>query len=77
MNKCVNVPLNWYVGDKKDKDDYETDVIVGGNLCESRNKILKDSWKQDKIAVMIDDDIKGLKECYIDNGKKTTRNIIN
>ena len=54
MNESVNVPLNWYVGDDKDKDDYETDVIVGGNLCESRNRILKDSWEQDKIAVMID-----------------------
>ena len=75
MNECVNIPLNWYVGDNKDKDDYKTDVIVGGNLCESRNRILKDSWEQDKIAVMIDDDIKGLKECYIENGKKTTRDI--
>lgn len=75
MNERVDMPLNWYVGDDKDKNDYKTDVIVSGNLCESRNQILKDSWEQDKIAVMIDDDIKGIKECYIQNGKKTTRDI--
>jgi len=75
LEQFIGVKPIWYVGDKQDEEEYNTDTIIGGNLCQTRNRILTDSWEVDKIPVMIDDDIKNLEECYIENGKKTTKNI--
>lgn len=46
-------------------------VIQVGSLCESRNTVLVDAFKEGKIAVEVSDDLKAVKELLMVGAKKT------
>ena len=74
MQELIGVPVTWYVGENE-LEDYKNagaiNVIESGGLCDSRNAILEDAFKDNKYAVELSDDLdKIMLATFIGGNKK-------
>lgn len=68
----------WFVGDGEG-DAYlsagATKVVESGGLCASRNAALKAGWDRGLPSLIMSDDLKTVREAYLDGAKKRARGI--
>lgn len=70
MQELVDVDLTWYVGHGEGKEYMEAGakhVIESGGLCPSRNRALRDAFRQGKTCVQLSDDLSAVK-FILENG---------
>lgn len=78
MQELVGKEVVWYVGQGEVGDYIDAGAkgaVNAGGLIEARNLILADAFKQNKIAVMLDDDLKKIEMGGEYNGKKIALEI--
>lgn len=64
--KDILEEATWYIGSADDRAEYAKNgaikIVVSGGLVESRNKALVDAFSEHKDCVMIEDDLRSLRE---------------
>jgi len=77
--KEAGVTPTWYV-DQASLKDYKAlglNAVVGGKLCESRNKVLRDARAKGKVCVQVSDDISAWEYRDGPNAKERTDDALN